>query len=740
VSLNFLATIKTFSGHYMRHAFLFFLLILTFNCYSQNTFKAIVRDKITNELLPGATVKIGDRVSQTNDSGKIVFYDLPGTEVNIEVTYAGYEIQRLHFLLNDTATHIIFLPPEHNELESVTIVSSTRTNQRIENSPLKVEVLGREEMDEENTIKPGSIASILGDVSGIQVQQSSATSGNSNVRIQGLDGRYTQILRDGMPLFEGFSGGFGILQIPPLDLKQIELIKGSASTLYGGGAIGGLINLISKKPTYDQEAEVTLNETTLKESNANTYLAKRNKHFGYNFFGGYSHQGIVDVNKDGLSDVPKNKAVIVHPRLFFYPGGKSTVSIGYTGTFEDRIGGDMLAVDGKSDALHRYFEKDKMQRHTADLQSQFIINDENHIEVKAALSSFTRAITTNTHYFKGRQTDYFTELSYILSKEKFSWVSGLNITGDDFRILPSGPVLISDFSDNIIGAFSQFTANLKTNTTLEAGLRADHHNTYGNFLLPRIALFHRFDEHWATRWGIGFGYKTPNVLAPQNFDYDIENLEPLSPNISSERSVGYNAEVNYKKEFGDDASFFINQAFFLTRLNDPIVATRLPGGLVHFDNVGSNITSKGFDTYVKADLQHWELYAGYTFTIVDRNYLQQDKFMPLTPKNRMAFVVVYETPSDWRFGLEGSYTGKQYRYDYTKTPGYMFLAAIIAKNIHDKINLVLNCENVLDKRQSRYETLYTGTISDPQFNPLWAPIDGRVINFSVLFNLAKPKE
>jgi len=128
----------------------------------------------------------------------------------------------------------------------VVVVSTTRSNDRIENATTKVEVLGLEEMNEESTIKPGNIASILGDVSGVQIQQSSATSGNANVRIQGLDGRYTQIIRDGMPLYGGYSGGFGILSIPPLDLRQIELIKGSSSTLYGGGAIGGLINLVSK--------------------------------------------------------------------------------------------------------------------------------------------------------------------------------------------------------------------------------------------------------------------------------------------------------------------------------------------------------------------------------------------------------------------------------------------------------------------------------------------------------------
>ena len=121
-------------------------------------------------------------------------------------------------------------------LDEVVIVSSTRNNQRIENSPLKVEVLGREEMDEENTIKPANIASILGDISGIQIQQSSAVSGNANVRIQGLDGRYTQILKDGMPLYDGFSGGFPRLNIA---LGDVHLCASPGQCLGNGLANSG---------------------------------------------------------------------------------------------------------------------------------------------------------------------------------------------------------------------------------------------------------------------------------------------------------------------------------------------------------------------------------------------------------------------------------------------------------------------------------------------------------------------
>ncbi len=709
-------------------------------CIGQEVFRAVVKDKATTHSLSGVSVTSGSsKGTVSNDSGQVMLASLPAGKATIHFSHVGYEALDLDVVLPDTGWHEVLLSPSGGALEEVTVIASTRNNQRIENSPLKVEVLGREEMNEENTIKPGNIASILGDVSGIQIQQSSAVSGNSNVRIQGLDGRYTQILRDGMPLFDGFSGGFGILQIPPLDLKQIELIKGSASTLYGGGAIGGLINLISKRPGYQQEGVLTLNQTTLKESNVNTYIAKRYKHIGYNFFGGITHQGAVDVNDDGFSDVPKLDAVIVHPRLFIYPGSNTTMALGYTGTFETRKGGDMFVIKGDENGMHQFFENNKTARHTGDLLIEHNMHNGKQLDLKASVSSFDRDITTNLHFFQGNQLNYFTELSLLTSKENYSWVAGLNVTGDRFKIGPSDPVALTNFNNNTIGAFAQATVNLPVRTILEAGMRGDHHNQYGNFFLPRIALFHRFNEQWATRMGVGWGYKTPNPLAVQTVDYPIEQLQPLPTDIKAERSVGYNAELNFKKEFGEHASVFINQAFFLTQINSPVIATEQANEQVTFANAGKHVLTRGFDTYVQAQLHDWELYAGYTYTIAERKYLAVNQFMPLTPRNRWAFVTVYEIPEKWRFGLEGSYTGPQYRDSDSKTPGYLFIAGMIEKKLGDAISIVLNCENLLDYRQSRHEALFTGTISNPSFKPLWAPIDGRVVNLSVRWNWAKAR-
>jgi outer membrane receptor for ferrienterochelin and colicins len=714
--------------------------LLGVHASAQEIFRARVKDKEKGMLLSGVSVtpETG-RGAITNDSGQVILFPLTAGKHTFQFSFVGYEPLALPVVLPDTSWHEVLLTPKNKSLEEVTVLASTRNNQRIENSPLKVEVLGKEEMDEENTIKPGNIASILGDVSGIQIQQSSAVSGNSNVRIQGLDGRYTQILRDGMPLFDGFSGGFGILQIPPLDLKQVELIKGSASTLYGGGAIGGLINLISKRPGYEQEGLISLNQSTLKESNFNTYIAKRNKKAGYTFFGALTHQGAVDVNDDSFSDVPKLDAVIVHPRFFIYPSTKTTIAIGYTGTFETRNGGDMKVIKGNKDAVHQFFEKNTTGRHTGDLLVDHTLGNGSKLELKASVSSFDRTINTNMHYFKGNQLNYFTEASWLIPKDNYSVVAGVNVTGDRFKVLPSDPVALTNYHNNTIGAFAQATVNLPVNTILETGLRADHHDRYGDFVLPRIALFHRFNEQWATRLGAGWGYKTPNPLAVQTVDYPIQDLQPLPDGIKAEKSIGYNAEVNYKKEFSEHASLFINHAFFLTRINDPVIATEEVNDKVVFSNAGSHILTRGFDTYVQLQLHDWELYAGYTYTIAERKYLPANQFMPLTPRNRMAFVAVYEIPDKWRFALEGSYTGAQYRDNDPKTPGYVFMAAMVEIKFGDRLSLVLNCENVLDYRQSKEEALFTGPISNPSFKPLWAPIDGRVVNFSVRWKWGNKK-
>ena len=131
--------------------------------------------------------------------------------------------------------------------ETVTVVASTRTDKRLEDQPMRVEVLAREEIEEKMLMTPGDIVMMLNEMGGMRVQATSPSLGAASVRIQGMRGRYTRVLSDGLPLF-GEVGGLGLLQIPPMDLGQVEVIKGVASALYGAGAMGGVVNLLSRRP------------------------------------------------------------------------------------------------------------------------------------------------------------------------------------------------------------------------------------------------------------------------------------------------------------------------------------------------------------------------------------------------------------------------------------------------------------------------------------------------------------
>lgn len=702
---------------------------------AQSSIHLQLTDTRTSKPLEFATISEGKNWLATTDSSGHATVSLAAGAHRITLSLTGYNKLDTTISAPLSSAIQISLASAETALEEVTVISSTRNNQAIENSPLKVEVLGSEELGEEAGIKPGNIASILGDVSGVQIQQSSATSGNSNVRIQGLDGRYTQILRDGMPLYDGFSGGFGILTVPPLDLKQIELIKGSASTLFGGGAIGGLINLISRRPTTKQELDALINYTSLKEFNANIYAAKRGRKTGYTLFTGYNNQKAVDVNKDGFSDVPNASSFIVHPRLYYYPTDKTIIYAGYSGTFDTRKGGDIQVLNNNADTTHQYYDGNTSQRHTAEYCAEQFLKGGAKLTIKGNISTFSKDNTNRTYAYSGRQVSYYNEASVYIPVKKSDVVSGINMTGDKYTTTSPDNASYQSLTNSTIGAFSQLNWHVHDNTTIEGGLRIDHHNRYGMFVLPRIAAFHRINENWGMRAGFGMGYKTPNPLSQQNIELTPLDVLPLQQGIKAEHSYGSNAEVNYKTKIGEHGTLFINEALFLTSLTNPTVFYMNTAGKIGLVNASPGTISTGSDSYVKMLLHSWEFYLGYTYTDARNRYLSGNNFVPLTPKHRAAFVVVKEIEEDWRIGLEGSLTGRQYRYDGSATPAWFFMAAMIQRNIGKHLAVVLNAENLFDYRMSKVESLYTGSSTFPTFKPLWAPIDGRVINCSVRWKL-----
>ena len=329
---------------YMKRIFTL-LLFLPFFLGAQNTFRAIVKDSLTNQLLFGSTalLKGSSKGANADMNGMIEIRDIPDGKQTIVFRYIGFENLEKSFvfpLKESFKEQAIYLKPKSEQLEEV-VVTSTRTNSRIESIPIRVEVIGKEEVDEEVNIKPANISKLLLESTSIQAQQTSAVNGNVSIRLLGLDGKYTQILKDGFPLFSGFAQGLSVLEIPPLDLKQVEIIKGSSSSLYGSDAIAGIINLISKKPQEKRELTFLFNQTSLSGTDANGYFSQRWKKFGMSLLTSNNFQKAVDVNKDGFSDIPETHTYNVAPTFYFYIDPTATLLFGLNGTFDVRKGGDM---------------------------------------------------------------------------------------------------------------------------------------------------------------------------------------------------------------------------------------------------------------------------------------------------------------------------------------------------------------------------------------------------------------
>ena len=225
----------------------------------------------------------------TDSSGSATLIVAPGS-VQLTVVKAGYVAATASVQVAPGAQQdvVVDLQPQPTVAETVSVVASTRTDKRLDDQPMRVEVVPGEEVQEKLMMTPGDVSMLLNETNGLRVQTTSPSLGGANVRIQGLRGRYTQILADGLPLYGGQTGSLGLLQIPPMDLGQVEVIKGVASALYGMSAIGGVVNLVSRRPpTEGHEAEVLVNRTSREATDAVSWLAAPlGPQWGYTFVGG----------------------------------------------------------------------------------------------------------------------------------------------------------------------------------------------------------------------------------------------------------------------------------------------------------------------------------------------------------------------------------------------------------------------------------------------------------------------
>ena len=717
---------------------IFMLLISVSVNLAQNSFTAVIKDKETKEPLIGVNVVVeGTTHGASSDlKGKVTIQNIPDGKQTLVFSYIGYETVEKSYLfpLNKTETITIYLETLPINLEEITAYS-TRTNNRIEEVATRIEVIGPEEISEGNAISPSNITRLLGENSGIQIQKTSAVSGNVSLRIQGLPGQYTQLLQDGFPMYGGFSSGLSLLQIPPLDLRQVEIIKGSSSTLYGGDAIAGIINLITKVPSEKPELSLLFNQTHKGGTDISSYYSSKHGKFGFTMLAAFNIQQAKDVSGNNFTDIPKYNRAVISPKLFYDFDDDNHLFVGLSSVFENRIGGNVKAINNKTANPNSFYEENKTKRLNGYLKYEHISETGNILTLKGNIGSFERNLTTNVNMFNGLQTTAFSELSYMLNLEKHKFVSGINFYYDNFNqkdlANEQSPL---DYNHQTVGVFLQDNWALPQKFVLEPGVRFDYNREYGGFFLPRLAAKYHFTDNFFTRISSGLGYKIPTPFTDDAERTRYQDVKPLS-GLKSEKSVGVNWDLNFKIPVSDELFLSLNQSFFLTNVYNPIISN--PDSLINqtvlYQNANGSIQSKGLNTIISVTFDELVFYVDYTYLDARKTY-DNSKPLELTPQNRLSTVLFYEDEEDgWKVGIESFYFGNQYLENGSKTPNYWIFDAMAQKEF-EHLTIALNVENILDVRQTRYENIVNPPLNNPVFNEIYAPLEGIVANIVLKYD------
>lgn len=710
---------------------------------AQSTLTATLRDQLTHEALFGAIVRIrGTQVAGTTDAtGTILLNNVPDSVHIVTYSFIGYKDKTDTLFFPLPLPRTVFLEAEGEAMDEV-VVESTRSNRSIDNIPTRTEVL-TEEIDEASTMDPSKVAHMLTHSTGIQVQQTSATSNMANVRIQGLDGRYTQILKDGFPNYGGFSGSLSIMQIPPLDLRQVEYIKGSASTLYGAGAIAGLINLISKEADKD-ETLVHLNASHIGAFDVNTFLSRKIDKIGFTLLAQRNTHQYFDADGDGFTDLPGLSKYNFNPKLFFYLTKRTKLTVGGTFTSEVREGGDIRVLNREvSDTAHFYKEANSVTRMTTQVKFEHQINEKSWFAVRNSFNSFRRILEVNPspamglYRFSGDQLSSFSEFSYTHKRRQNTFIGGLNFYSDDFkeRNAATGPARIERY--HTAGIFMNYTFDVNRWMAVESGLRTDYVADKRAYVLPRLSALFKWTRKLTTRIGGGLGYRNASIFNQEAELLGYRNVLQIDKkNTSAEQSYGTNADIGYKATIGEDCFLNINQMFFYNYIEKPLLLTETSGGsgVYHFINADGFTQSFGGETFFKFGFYRFVFFVGYTYTKA-ANFLNGKEFeFALTPAHSLKGDLLYALPGRWRIGVDYEYKSRQYLTPNIYSPSFWTYGAIV-EYTKKQFTFFGNVENFTNVRQTKYGSLRSGPFTTPQFTQVWAPLDGIVFNGGIKIRL-----
>jgi outer membrane receptor for ferrienterochelin and colicins len=672
-----------------------------------------------------AEVIVGDRTLCTDGSGMAIIGDVTGT-VEIAVVKAGFLTATVSVEAVPGAARevVVELQPAPTVEETVTVIASTRTDKRLEDQPMRVEVLAREEIEEKMLMTPGDIVMMLNEMGGMRVQATSPSLGAASVRIQGMRGRYTRVLSDGLPLF-GEVGGLGLLQIPPMDLGQVEVIKGVASALYGAGAMGGIINLLSRRPTPEPEHDFLLNRSTRGATDAVAFLSRPlTRGWSASLLAEGHWQETTDVNDDAWADLPGYGRGVVRPRLFWDGGGGRSFFATGGFTYEDRQGGtpdgEVLAATGEP-----YVEALATRAYDAGAMGQLPIAGRYILTARAAAARRSHRHQFGDVIERDRHDTAFGELALRGGGGRQTWIAGIALERDAYT---ARDVPRFDYAFTVPGAFVQFDADITPAFSLSSSGRVDVHSEYGTFVSPRVSGLARAGR-WSTRFSVGTGFLGPTPLTEETEAAGLTRLTVEQP-LEAERGASASLDVTRT-----DGPLSYTATIFASRIDEAVHVDRSSSYVLR--NLSDPTMNVGVELLGTLRREPFAVTATYTYVRARETVDQVEQDVPLTPRHGAGIVGIWEAEHAGRLGIECYYTGRQRLEEnpYRASSEPYVILGLLGEMRVGRVRLFVNGENLTGVRQTRWDPLLrpTRAVDGRWTVDAWAPLEGRNVNGGVRF-------
>ncbi len=625
---------------------------------------------------------------------------------------------------------------EHHEHDDSSIekiqVRASRLGRIVTESATRTEIINGEEIQEKALMRPGNISMLVAETGGVRVQTTSPALGSANIRLQGLYGRYTQLLSDGLPLYGGQTASIGLLQIPPTDLANVEIIKGSASSLYGGSALGGVINLISRTPANEKEGEVLVNLTSKNGQDITSYFASPlTDSSSASITAGLQNQKEQDLDDDGWIDMAGYKRGSVRPRLYWQGESGANLYVTLGAMTEQRNGGtieDATLPDGNEfpqtqDTLRTdvgfIYDQPLGEVMNINMRGSAMRQDHEHV--------FGMVHEDDTH------ESYLIESSLSGYSDKTAWVVGLALQSEKFG---SDTFAEFNYSYQVPGLFSQIDYEASDDISMSLSARTDWHSEYGTQVSPRISMLYR-PENWIIRGSYGQGFFAPSPFIEDIEEAGLSRLAPLE-NLDEERASTASMDISYVLGSVETSmTLFASDIENVTELEVIDDFDEISRKQVRIVNANGESQIRGVELLLRYRWQDIKFTGSYLYTDAtkeDNTGLSREP-LALTPEHSAGAVIMWEEHGSHLLGFEAYYTGTQQLENnpYREKSKPYWRLGLLGQITTGSVSWFVNAENLLNVRQTKEDplTLPMQAPSGRWTTDIWSRNDGFTVNAGV---------